>query len=74
MKNYLKNLIIKAVKPKPTKGESTKVWGQKLRGKFKKESRTEGMNKILTQTKKLLQEIKGEKSTKSGISRGKDIK
>ena len=61
-------------KPKPTKGESTKVWGQKLRGKFKKESSTEGLNKILTQTKKLLQEIKGEKSTKSGISKGKDIK
>ena len=66
--------VITKFKPKLTKGESTKVWGQKLRGKFKKASRTEGMNKILTQTKKLLQEIKGEKSTKSGISKGKDIK
>ena len=68
--------IIKSVKPKLTKGESTKVWGQKLRGKFKKTSAEieENLNKILTQTKQLLQEVKGEKITKSGISKGKDIK
>ena len=70
----LQHPVIKSVKPTLTKGESTKVWGQKLRGKFKKESSTEGLNKILTRTKQLLQEIKGEKSTKSGISKGKDIK
>ena len=28
--------VIKSIAPKLTKGESTKVWGQKLRGKFKK--------------------------------------
>ena len=66
--------VIKSVKPKLTKGESTKVWGQKLRGKLNKASRTEGMDKILTQTKQLLQKVKGEKITKSGISKGKDIK
>ena len=66
--------VITKIKPTLTKGESTKVWGRKLRGKFKKESSTEGLNKILTQTKKLLQEVKGEKITKSGISKGKDIK
>ena len=27
---------IKSVKPKLTRGESTKVWGHKLRGRFKK--------------------------------------
>ena len=66
--------VIKSVAPKLTKGESTKVWGQKLRGKFKKASRTEDIDKILTQTKQLLQKVKGEKITESGISKGKDIK
>ena len=28
--------VIKSVEPKLTKGESTKVWGKKSRGKFKK--------------------------------------
>ena len=68
--------VIKSVKPKLTKGESTKVWGQKLRGKFKKDlgKSTEGIDKVLTSTNKLLQKVKGEKITKSGISKGKDIK
>ena len=61
-------------KPKPTKGESTKVWGQKLRGKFKKASTYEGVEKVLTSTNKLLQKVKGEKVTKSGFSKGKDLK
>ena len=63
-------------KPKPTKGESTKVWGQKLRGKFKKDlgKSTEGIDKVLTSTNKLLQKVKGEKVTTSGISKAKDIK
>ena len=65
---------IKSVKPKPTKGESTKVWGQKLRGKFKKASTYEGVEKVLTSTNKLLQKVKGEKVTKSGFSKGKDLK
>ena len=69
-----KSDTITSVTPTLTKGESTKVWGRKLRGRFKKESSTEGLNKILTQTKQLLQEVKGEKITKSGISKGKDIK
>ena len=63
-------------KPKPTKGESLKVWGHKLRGKFKKglEESTESIDKVLTQSQKLLQKVKGEKITESGISKGKDIK
>ena len=65
---------IKSFKPKLTKGESTKVWGQKLRGKFKKASTYEGVEKVLTSTNRLLQKVKGEKVTKSGISKGKDLK
>ena len=61
-------------KPKPTKGESTKVWGQKLRGKLKKASTYEGVEKVLTSTNRLLQKVKGEKVTKSGFSKGKDLK
>ena len=67
---------IKSVKPKPTKGESTKVWGQKLRGKFKKTTVEieENLNKVLTSTNKLLQKIEGKPITKSGFSKGKDLK
>ena len=63
-------------KPKPTKTESIKVWGQKARGKFKKdmEKPNESIDKVLTQSQKLLQKVKGEKITESGISKGKDIK
>ena len=63
-------------KPKPTKGESFKVWGKKASGKFKKalEIPDESIDKVLTQSRKLLQEAKGEKVTKSGLSKGKDIK
>ena len=63
-------------KPKPTKTESTKVFYKKLRGKFKKdlEQPGESIDKVLTQTKQLLQKVKGEKITESGISKGKDIK
>ena len=68
--------VIKSVAPKLTKGESTKVWGQKLRGKFKKTTAEieENLNKVLTSTNKLLQKVRGEKITESGISKGKDIK
>jgi len=67
---------ITSVTPKLTKGESTKVWGQKLRGKFKKklETSVEDIDKILTKSGQLLQKVKGEKITKSGISKSKDIK
>ena len=67
---------IKSVAPKLTKGESTKVWGHKLRGKFKKTSaEIEGnLNKVLTSTNKLLQKVEGKPITKSGFSKGKDIK
>ena len=63
-------------KPKPTKGESTKVWGQKLRGRFKKglEESTEGLDKVLASTNKLIQRVEGKPITKSGFSKGKDIK
>ena len=63
-------------KPKPTKGESFKVWGHKLRGKVKKtlEKSGEDIDKMLTKSEQLLQEVKGEKITKSGVSKGKDIK
>ena len=63
-------------KPKPTKGESTKVWGQKLRGKFKKTTaEIEGnLNKVLADTNKLIQKVEGKPITKSGFSKGKDIK
>ena len=68
--------IIKKIAPKLTKGESIKVYGHKLRGKFKKalQESGESIDKVLTQTKQLLQKVKGEKITKSGISKGKDIK
>jgi|TARA_R110000850_G_scaffold89737_1_gene191847 hypothetical protein len=68
--------VIKSVKPKPTKGESTKVWGDKLSRSFKKklDDSTEGMDKVLISANKILQKVKGEKITKSGISKGKDIK
>ena len=67
---------IKSVAPKPTTGESTKVWGHKLRGKFKKsmEKSSEDIDKILTHSGQLLQKVKGEKITKSGRSKAKDIK
>ena len=67
---------IKSVKPTLTKGESTKVWGHKLRGKFKKglEESTEGIDKVLTSTNKLIQKVEGKPITKSGFSKGKDIK
>ena len=63
-------------KPKPTKGESTKVWGQKLRGPFKKTTaEIEGnLNKVLTSTNRLLQKVEGKPITKSGFSKGKDLK
>ena len=63
-------------KPKPTKTESIKVWGQKARGKFKKsmEKPNEDIDKIFTKSGQLLQKVKGEKITRSGISKGKDIK
>ena len=63
-------------KPKPTKGESFQVFGQKTRGKWKKsmEKSGEDIDKILTKSGQLLQKVKGEKITKSGISKGKDIK
>ena len=68
--------VIKSVAPKLTKGESTKVWGQKLRGKFKKklEESGEEIDKVFTKSGRLLQKVKGEKITESGISKGKDIK
>ena len=71
---YVFNMVFP--KPKPTKGESMKVFGQKLSGKFKKklEESTEGIDKVLTSTNKLLQKVKGEKVTTSGISKAKDIK
>ena len=67
---------ITKVKPTPTKGESTKVWGKKLRGKFKKslEKSGEGIDKMLIESGQRLQKVKGEKITESGISKGKDIK
>ena len=67
---------ITKIKPTPTKGESIKVWGHKLRGKFKKslEKTTEGVDKVLKDTGQLLQKIKKEPITKSGVSKGKDIK
>ena len=54
-------------KPKPTKTESIKVWGQKARGKFKKDLETSGesIDEVLTQNKQLLQKVKGEKVTTS---------
>ena len=68
--------VIKSVAPKLTKGESTKVWGQKLRGKFKKklEESGESIDKVITSTNKLIQKVEGKPITKSGISKGKDIK
>ena len=67
---------ITKIKPTPTKGESTKVWGHKLRGNVKKtlEKSGEDIGKMLTKSGQLLQKVKGEKITKSGISKGKDIK
>ena len=63
-------------KPKPTKGESFKVFGQKLRGKFKKklEESGESIDKVITSTNKLIQKVEGKPITKSGFSKGKDIK
>ena len=68
--------VITKIKPKPTKGESTKVWGQKLRGKFKKklEESGESIDKVITSTNKLIQKVEGKPITKSGFSKGKDIK
>ena len=75
-KKHAGKYVFSFLKPKPklTKGESTKVWGQKLRGKFKKASTYEGVEKVLTSTNRLLQKVKGEKVTKSGFSKGKDLK
>ena len=67
--------VIKSVAPKLTKGESTKVWGQKLRGKFKKklEESGESIDKVITSTNKLIQKVEGKPITKSGFSKGKDL-
>ena len=67
---------IKSVAPKLTKGESTKVWGQKLRGPFKKTTAEieESLNKVLASTNRLIQKVEGRPITKSGFSKGKDIK
>ena len=64
------------IKPTLTKGESTKVWGHKLKGKFKKElgEATTGIDKALKDTGQLLQKIKKIPITKSGVSKGKDLK
>ena len=71
---YVFNMLVP--KPKLIKGESTKVWGQKLRGRFKKglEESTEGLDKVLASTNKLIQRVEGKPITKSGFSKGKDIK
>ena len=71
----MQHSVINKVKPKPTKGESTKVWGQKLRGKFKKklEDSGESIDKVVTSTNKILQKVEGKPITKSGISKGKDL-
>ena len=79
MRKWLAKKVLETItkiKPTPTKGESTKVYYKKLRGKFKKdlEQPGESIDKVLTQTKQLLQKVKGEKITESGISKGKDIK
>ena len=67
--------IIKKIAPKLTKGESIKVWGKKLRGKFKKglEESGEGIDKVLTSTNRLIQKVEGKPITKSGFSKGKDL-
>ena len=72
----LQHPVIKSFKPKPTKDESFKVFSKKLTGKFKKDLETSGesIDKVLTETNKLIQKVKGEKITKSGFSKGKDIK
>ena len=71
---YVFNMFVP--KPKLIKGESTKVWGQKLRGKFKKTTaEIEGnLNKVLTKTNQLLQKVEGKPITKSRFSKGKDLK
>ena len=71
---YVFNMLVP--KPKLIKGESTKVWGQKLRGKFKKslEKSSESLDEVLTSTNKLLQKVEGKPITKSGFSKGKDLK
>ena len=71
---YVFNMLVP--KPKLIKGESTKVWGQKLRGKLKKTTaEIEGnLNKVLTSTNRLLQKVEGKPITKSGFSKGKDLK
>ena len=71
---YVFNMLVP--KPKLIKGESTKVWGQKLRGKFKRTTAEieENLNKVLTKTNQLLQKVEGKPITKSGFSKGKDLK
>ena len=45
-------------------------------GRFKKgiEESTEGLDKVLASTNKLIQRVEGKPITKSGFSKGKDIK
>ena len=71
---YVFNMLLP--KPKLIKGESMKVFGQKLRGKFKKslEKSSESLDEVLTSTNKLLQKVEGKPITKSGFSKGKDLK
>ena len=73
---YLQHTVIDKFKPKPTKGESLKVFGHKLSGKFKKglDESTKGVDKVLTSTNQLIQRVEGKPITKSGFSKGKDIK
>ena len=70
---YVFNMVFP--KPKPTKGESIKVWGQKLRGPFKKTTAEieESLNKVLASTNRLIQKVEGKPITKSGFSKGKDL-
>ena len=55
---------------------ASKVWGQKLRGPFKKTSAEieKNLNKVLASTNRLIQKVEGKPITKSGFSKAKDIK
>ena len=79
MRKWLAKKVLETItkiKPTPTKGESTKVFYKKLRGKFKKdlEQPGESIDKVITSTNKLIQKVEGKPITKSGFSKGKDIK
>ena len=68
--------VIKKIKPTFSKDSAHKIELKKIPGKVRNSWRDmrESADKTLTGWKRTTQKLRGEKSTESGISKGKDLK